>query len=311
MSEQSILRTPQAVTGELDISPATLRRWADEFSDYLSTEADSGAGRSHRRYTDQDVEILGTVKELMNDGMTYEQVRQQLAFQVSPSTGGSIAAEYMIGTSADSGVDDFESVTDSVEDDSIDQAEEMALIASNGNESAAIAFLTNTLATLSDTQQSILNSQAANRELLGVLIQDNFNLKEENNRLRERILDVERSLAQARQEDEWRREALRQELDSKIQTTQKIAADALNTAHSVETPEIKAIKGKSGCLGALLGGSDTQIVAMPRRRKREGQESQPAGGTLAGPPQPAPPPHYKPEAAQPAPAYPRPTAPPE
>lgn len=308
-----MLRTPQAVTGELDISPATLRRWADEFADFLSPEANSEAGRSHRRYTDQDVAVLGTVKELMNDGMTYEQVRRQLAFRVNPSTGGASAAEYTLGSAAESGLelDDFEAVADPVEDDLLDQVEEMALIASNGNESAAIAFLTNTLTTLSDTQQSILNSQAANRELLGVLIQDNFNLKEENNRLRERMLDVERSLAQARQEDEWRRETLRQELDAKIQTTQKIAADALNTAHAVETPEIKAIKGKSGCLGALLGGSDTQIVAMPRRRKREGQESSPAGVPPAGPPQPAAPPHYNPESAQPPPAYPRPTAPPE
>lgn len=179
MNESSTYRLPQAVARELDVSPATLRRWSDEFADYLSQGADSAQGRSHRRYSEQDIATLILVKELMNNGMTYEQVRQQLAQQPLGSNEPSLPLSPTPETRG-----------------RFDQNEETALVAASDGESPAIAFLTNTLMTLSDGQKSILNSQAANREIMGVLIQDNFNLKEENTRLRERILEVERSAAQ-------------------------------------------------------------------------------------------------------------------
>lgn len=309
MSNQSTLRTPQAVTSELDISPATLRRWADEFCDYLSVEANSADGRSHRRYTNRDMETLRSIKELMNNGMTYEQVRQQLALRYTASSDEAIPGEYTIDdVAASSGVGDFGPISDPLDVEELNPDEETALVASNGAESPAIAFLTNTLATLSETQQSILNSQAANRELLGVLIQDNFNLKEENSRLRERILEIERNLAQSRQEDEWRRETLRQELEAKVVSAQQTAAEAMKAAHSVEMPEIRAVKSKSGCLGALFGGGDTQIVAIPRRRKAE---ARPGASTSRPASQARPQPQYGSPAAQPPPSHPKPTAPPE
>jgi len=288
MTNQAALHTPQAVSGQLDVSPATLRRWADEFADYLSAEANPAQGGGHRRYTDVDIHTLQKIKELMNGGATYEQVHRQLIRQTGPA-------------------DDTPQENDEASPLEIDAGEtndkNSALVSAAEAESPAIAFLTNTLTTLSDTQQSILNSQAANRELLGVLIQDNFNLKEENNRLRERILDIERTVAQNRQNDEWRNEAVRQELDSKIGTVQQMANDAMNAARSVQMPEIKTIKGKAGCLGSLLGMSgDTQVVTVPRRQKpadhpatgRPVQSSQPPG------PQPQPPARH-----------PKPTAPPE
>jgi DNA-binding transcriptional MerR regulator len=292
MSKETIYHTPQAVAGELDVSPATLRRWSEKFSDYLSREAtSSGRGKSHRRYTDNDLTTLRIVKELMSNGMTYEQVHQQLAVHVAMLEG-------VQGTGPASHIDDFVEAG---------ETEEKSLVASNGNESPAVAFLTNTLATLSDSQKSILNSQAANRELMGVLIQDNFNLKEENNRLRERILEVERSLAQTRQEGEWQRESLRQEIDAKLMAVQQLATEAITTAQSTPAPDIKAVKSKPGCLGALLGGGgDVQIVSVPRRRERE----QRADGRLAGAPLPhsysAPSPQQQPPRA-----HPKPTAPPE
>ena len=191
-------------------------------------------------------------------------------------------------------------------DQELEQDEDdMALVTSNGNESPAVAFLTNTLTTLSDTQKSILNSQTANRELLGVLIQDNFNLKEENNRLRERILEIERTMAQNRREDEWRLEGMRQEMESKIQSAHQIATKALDEAHATETPEIKTIKNKPGCLGFLFGGGDTQIVTIPRRRNQD-QRQQSGATPVGGHPPPAP----SSQSGQPA-AHPRPTTPPE
>lgn len=295
MSEEAPFLTPQDVTKALDISPATLRRWADEFSDYLSPKAASGHGRSHRRYSDEDLDTLRVVKELMNSGLTYDQARQQLAqFVMAAEQATTISSStYEVEHSAADDDDDQE--LDLADDDDLELSENLALVAANGNESAAVAFLTNTLTTLSDTQKSILNSQAANRELLGVLIQDNFNLKEENTRLRERILEVERSQAQSRQEEEWRREALRQELDAKLISVQQLATNAMTAAHSVEMPEIKAVKSKAGCLGALFGGGDTQIITVPRRRGREGRESRSTGPAMASAPQqPAPqqPAHY-------------------
>ena len=75
MSNNLTLRSPHLVANELDISPATLRRWSDEFTDFLSIGAGASKSRSHRRYTDQDVATLALIKELMNSGLTYEQVR--------------------------------------------------------------------------------------------------------------------------------------------------------------------------------------------------------------------------------------------
>jgi DNA-binding transcriptional MerR regulator len=294
MSEQITYHAPQSVAGELDVSPATLRRWSQKFSNYLSSEASSsGRGRSHRRYTDGDLTILRIIKELMNNGMTYEQVNQQLA-HMSPEETVDVPPK----ADADFG-DSFSALAES--------EDEKGLVVSGDNESPVAAFLTNTLTTLSESQKSILNSQAANRELMGVLIQDNFNLKEENNRLRERILDVERNLAQVRQENEWQRETLRQELDAKISTAQQLATEAITTAQSTPAPEIKAVKSKPGCLGALLGGSgDVKIVSIPRSRDKR------ADGRLGAVTPPAVTPSYASQPRQPSqPVHPKPTAPPE
>jgi DNA-binding transcriptional MerR regulator len=305
MSEQTTYHAPQTVAGELEVSPATLRRWSQKFSDYLSSEASSsGRGRSHRRYTDGDLTILRIIKELMNNGLTYEQVNQQLTMQfaVFQEQSGNMPSEE---------TGDVPPKTDADFNDSFaalaESEDEKGLVVSGDNESPVAAFLTNTLTTLSESQKSILNSQAANRELMGVLIQDNFNLKEENNRLRERILDVERNLAQVRQENEWQRETLRQELDAKISTAQQLATEAITTAQSTPAPDIKAVKSKPGCLGALLGGSgDVKIVSIPRLRDKR------ADGRSGAVPPPAVTPSYAAQPQQPSqPVHPKPTAPPE
>jgi DNA-binding transcriptional MerR regulator len=263
MNEQSSLWSGQSVAKELDISVASLRRWSDEFTDYLSEEAGASKNRSHRRYTDQDVRILRIIKELMNDGLTYEQVRKHLVDQsIDQPNAGSLFE-------SPESDDPFVSGSHL---SNLDNDEDVALVSTtNGSESPAIAFLTNTLSTLSDNQKSILNSQAANRELLGVLLQDNFNLKEENNRLRERILEVERDLARNRQEEEWRREALRQELDAKITAANQLAMEAIGLARSVEAPEIKAVESKPGCLGMLFGRGGTRIITAARFKQAKGK----------------------------------------
>lgn len=292
MSEETA-HTPQTVAGELDVSPATLRRWSQRFEDFLSAEAtgSSESGRTHRRYTDDDLTTLRIIKELMNNGMTYEQVHQHLSAQFVDPTGAELPTEFPPDVMAEA-------------------VEEKGLVVSEGNEPAAVAFLTNALTTLSESQQSILNSQAANRELMGVLIQDNFNLKEENNRLRERILDVERNLAQARQQEDWQREAVRQELDAKIASVQQLANDAIKTAHEMPAPNIKAVKSKPGCLGALLGLSgDVQIVSVPKGRQQRA-DGRPASAPLSPSWSPHPFPQQQPQESL-ARSHPKPSAPPE
>ncbi len=297
MDEQFMFQLPHVVARELDISSATLRRWSDEFAEFLSAEAGPADGRTHRRYTEGDLTTLGAIKNLMNNGLTYEQVRQELISHTPASPPQDVTqAPPEPDVPIPSGFDRFRQPLpdDDEEDEELD--EQKGLVAAGGD-NPALSFLTNTIATLSDGQKSILNSQAANRELLGVLIQDNFNLKEENNRLRERVLEVERDLAKVRQEDEWRREALRQELDHKIALAQQTASQALAAAQNVELPEIKAVKTRTGCLGMLFGGGDTKIITVPRRRDRQAPAG-PAAGAV--PPASS----ERPAAAHPKPFYP-------
>lgn len=317
MAQQSSTQSPQAVAKALDVSPASLRRWSDEFSDYLSVEAGSSKSRSHRRYTDSDVAMLMQIKALMNSGLTYEQVRLDLpdrdvvsrepdeissphAIPVDRQSANGASADKealtqanpletkneppILGASSVSSgsrsepqiVHRFKEDDEDDDETPVSPGETMAVIAAD-SESPGVAFLRNTLSSLSDTQKSILNSQAANRELLGVLLQDNFNLKEENNRLRERILDVERQIAQNRQEEDWRLEALRKEFDAKLSATNQLAAEAMTTARSVEAPVIKAVETKPGCLGALFGRGGTQIITTQPRQRPQSQP--PAGQT--------------------------------
>ena len=210
MSETTRYRQPQEVASRLEVSPSTLRRWSEEFAEFLSSEADSAEGRQHRRYSDEDLAMLMTVKGLMAEGLTYDQVRDQL---LEPD-----ASEKPDGSS---------SVVPT------DAALPLA---------PAMTFLADTLHNVADSQQSVLNSQAANRELLGVVLQDNFNLKEENTRLRERMLELERQVAQVRRDEEARREALRAELEARMQDVQRTVM----------------LQSRSGCLSGLFGGSSSR-----------------------------------------------------
>ncbi len=206
MTDMSRYRQPQEVASRLEVSASTLRRWSEEFSAYLSSEADSSEGKQHRRYSDEDLATLITVKGLMADGLTYEQVRERLGelrASTSPGGAGSLVAA--------------------------DAALPLA---------PAVTFLADTLHNVADSQQAVLNSQAANRELLGVVLQDNFNLKEENSRLRERMLELERQISQLRRDEEARRETLRSELEARMHDVQRMVM----------------LQSRSGCLGSLLGG---------------------------------------------------------
>jgi len=211
-------KTPQDVASQLDVSPSTLRRWSDEFMEFLSDGATSLAGKTHRRYTGQDIDRLQTVKTFMGDGLTYEQVRQQLRQTI----------EFPSSTALMSGDD-----------------------AAAAN--AVMGYISETVENVRQGQMSVLNSQAANRELMGVVIQDNFNLKEENNRLRERMLELERQIGELRREEVSRREALRQEMEMKLAEVREMA---------LHSQPVTVLQNRTGCLGSLFGAG-SQVQAAP------------------------------------------------
>lgn len=62
------------------------------------------------------------------------------------------------------------------------------------------------LSTVANSQQAVLNIQDSMRETIGVVVQDNFNLKHENRKLRERMLEIERSLAEQQRREETRKD---------------------------------------------------------------------------------------------------------
>ena len=68
------------------------------------------------------------------------------------------------------------------------------------------------LSTVANSQQSVLNVQDSIREMLGVIAQDNFNLKHENRKLRERMLELERVISEHQRREETRKEMMESRL---------------------------------------------------------------------------------------------------
>lgn len=218
-------RLPNEVATQLQVSPSTLRRWSDEFADFLSESAGrphlaTGAPTAHRRYTDEDLETLLTIKGLLAEGLTYIQVGKRLEAlrrQQAPATA--------------------------------DVAEEAPRITALGPSlrdtpfAPAISVLADTLHTVADGQQLLLGSQQANRDLLAVVVQDNFSLKEENAKLRDRMLDLEREMSEMRRQEAAQREALEARL-------QQLEAQLYRPPPPVAQPRYS---GRPGCLGQLLG----------------------------------------------------------
>lgn len=200
------LRPPGEVARQLGISPSTLRRWSKEFRTYLSDTAGrpgrTGAGAAaHRRYTQADVEILTGVKALLAQGMTYMQVIQRLKGE-----------------------------TPAVEARKEQGKEAYPIVASEpGVEGPgfgrSLVIVADALRNIGENQQALQNSLQVNRNLLGVLIQDNFNLKEENSKLRDRVLKLEQTMNQLRQESET----------SPVSQAQK-----------------RELESRKGCLGSIL-----------------------------------------------------------
>ena len=155
--DTAALFRPSEVSDQLGISGATLRRWSSRFTDFLF-EGDNSAGGSHRRYSETDVAVLRRVQELLDEGMTYDQVTEQLTLD------------------AEQGEDQTEQQADSDEDEMdwvMTQGESQEAQMENlpaAPLSPAALFVQEAVRNLTDTQQIILNSQNASRDLMGVMI---------------------------------------------------------------------------------------------------------------------------------------------
>lgn len=80
---------PQEVADRLGISPSTLRLWSNHFASELSDQARKiaagGAGSAaQRRYGDEDLDTLVKAKELLGQGLTYEETKRRLRQAAQP-----------------------------------------------------------------------------------------------------------------------------------------------------------------------------------------------------------------------------------
>lgn len=160
------LKTFQQTATELNVSVNTLKRWTKDFASFLSPSGPVSGDGSNRRFSDEDVSALRRVKEQLAAGASTEEVVEQLRAEGHGETSTSALAPREATS-----------------------------------QSAGFVVLTDTLRAMIENQQTIQNSLQVNRNLQGVIIQDNFNLKEENMKLRERMQRLEQELAEVRKRD--------------------------------------------------------------------------------------------------------------
>lgn len=185
----SQLYTAEAVVEQLHVSPDQLRRWTKEFAAQLSASA---VGSGYYRYGAADIRRLQLIRDLSAQGQSLEEVTSQLTPSVSdehnPDRDNHHEPAQPRVTSNDATV-----VIHS--DDTAGQG-------------PAAMVLREVLTGFAAGQEAILNSQQANRNLMGVVIQDNFNLKEENAHLRERMMKLEQELNELRRSQSEQRQQL-------------------------------------------------------------------------------------------------------
>ena len=166
------LFTLAEVARHLDISPENLQRLRRRFSHYLSDEA---AGPTPA-FTNTDIAALVTVQKLLAQGYDHDQIDEHLT-PVSLE----VAPESLLPDLRVNGEDGDASLPQVVGD---------------------------VLHTIVNSQQAVLNGQTNLREMMGVVVQDNFNLKDENRKLRDRMLEMERVLAEYQRREETRKERI-------------------------------------------------------------------------------------------------------
>ncbi len=201
-SPDTQLYTAAAAADQLHVSPDTLRRWTKEFAAQLSATA---VGAGYYRYSGSDIKRLQIIRDLLSEGKTANEIARQL----SPHEPEPPVADET-PKAPDAGNDNHRSSRPAPEPSRPTGPESSVVL--QGSDTAArepaMIVLREVLTGFGAGQEAILNSQQANRNLMGVVIQDNFNLKEENARLRDRMLKLEQDLNELRKMQAEQRLAL-------------------------------------------------------------------------------------------------------
>ena len=180
-SPQEKLFSSEEVAGHLNLSADALQRMSARFSRYLSPHA----AQDTPAYTTADIAALVAVQKLLAQGYNDDQVNRYLTpvrMEDSPPVASTLTH------------------------------------AANGHEAPSTAgdsflpVLSEILNTIVSNQEALLNAQATLREMANVVVQDNFNLKDDNRKLRERMLELERVLAEYQRREETRKERLESRL---------------------------------------------------------------------------------------------------
>lgn len=177
----------QQMADHLQIEPRALRAWNRHFAPVLDADVDD----DEPRYSGNDLAALTVAQRLLEQGQDFDEVLNHLA--PSPPTPPD---------EIDPPAHDF-----SVQEDDVPNLP-MALENMDGQSSAITQVVGDAFHVIATNQQSILNNQTSLRDTLGIVIQDNFNLKDENRKLRERMVEVERALAEYQRREELRKERL-------------------------------------------------------------------------------------------------------
>jgi DNA-binding transcriptional MerR regulator len=165
------------VAGHLQIPLETLRHWNQRFTQFLGVEATAAVPQ----YTSADIGVLLTVQKYLDQGFDDDEVCSRLTpKRIVPQPPPSTAL----------------ASTDSHE------------LTLGGNNLGVPQVVADLLSTIANSQQSVLNGQSTVREIVNVVVQDNFNLKDENRKLRDRVLELERVFAEYQRREETRKERL-------------------------------------------------------------------------------------------------------
>jgi flagellar capping protein FliD len=167
--------TLATVARHLDISTESLQRLRRRFSHYLGPDA----SKADPLFSSTDVAAIVTIQKLLAQGYDDEQIDEHLTplhLDVEPAPHFPTDVQH------------YNNDVDPV--------------------SALPQVVGDVLNTIVNSQQAVLNGQTSLRDMMGVVVQDNFNLKDENRKLRDRMLEMERALAEYQRREETRKERM-------------------------------------------------------------------------------------------------------
>lgn len=176
LSPQEMLFSAEEVADHLNLPADALLRMSVRYARYLSPNAAADSPS----FTNADIAALVAVQKLLAQGYTDEQVNRYLTPLHRDGRDASPAAIPHTANGKDGPTAD----------------------------AAFLPVLTEILNTIVSNQEALLNAQATLREMANVVVQDNFNLKDDNRKLRERMLELERVLAEYQRREETRKERL-------------------------------------------------------------------------------------------------------